>query len=45
MLGALVDNMGRITGNKEEASARLDIAKILNEEAMKPLHKGCGTMT
>jgi hypothetical protein len=45
MLGALVDDMGRTVGNKEDAFARLDIFRKLSEEVMKPLRKGCGTMT
>ena len=40
MVGALVDDMGRTAGNKEDASGGLDIFKKLNEEAMKPFSQG-----
>ena len=45
VLGALVDDMGRTSGNKEDASGGLDIFKNLNEEGMKPLDEGSCTMT
>ena len=45
VLGALVDDMSRTSGNKEDASGGLDIFKKLNEEAMKPLDERCCTMT
>ena len=40
-----MDDMGRTTRNKEDASSGLDIFKKLNEEVIKPLHKECGSMT
>ena len=40
-----MDDIGRTTRNKEDASSGVDIFKKLNEEAMKPLHKECGSMT
>ena len=45
MPGALMDDMLKKSKNKEDVSGGFDIFQKLKEEAMKPLHKECGSMT